>query len=147
MQWIVYWHWLALGFVLIIAESLGASGFLVALGSAAFLTGAMTWLLSLSWEWQLVHFSLWCLVSGYVWWRVFRRERSISASSLNRPLEALLGREATLTRAIENGEGSIRLNDASWLVTGPDMPIGTRVRVTGISGGLLVIEPLPARND
>lgn len=147
MQWIVYWHWLALGFVLIIAESLGASGFLVALGTAAWVTGALTWIFALSWEWQLIHFSLWCLVSGYVWWRIFRRERNQSAPSLNRPLEALVGREATLVRAIENGEGGIRLNDASWLVTGPDLPIGTRVRVTGVNGGLLVVEALSSSRE
>lgn len=58
MAWLLYWHWLALALLLIIAETLGAAGFLIALGMAAAITGFMTWLMLITWQWQLVWFSV-----------------------------------------------------------------------------------------
>ena len=43
----------------------------------------------------------------------------------------MIGRTATLTEPISNSRGRIRLGDTLWRVSGPDLPAGAQVRVTG----------------
>lgn len=43
----------------------------------------------------------------------------------------MIGRTATLAEPIREGRGRIQLGDTLWRVSGPDLPAGTRVKVTG----------------
>ena len=43
---------------------------------------------------------------------------------------------------IENGFGKVRVGDSLWRDTGGDAAAGTRVRVTGVDGVVLVVEPV-----
>jgi membrane protein implicated in regulation of membrane protease activity len=43
-------------------------------------------------------------------------------------------------QAIQNGRGKVRVGDTQWLAEGPDLPAGTRVKVTAAKGSLLVVE-------
>ena len=54
---------------------------------------------------------------------------------LNRRSEQLIGRTATLTEPISNGRGRIRIGDTLWRVSGPDLPVGTQVKVTSVATG------------
>jgi hypothetical protein len=45
-----------------------------------------------------------------------------------------VGQRGALLLPIVNGRGRIRLGDSSWSVTGPDLPAGMSVEVTGIEG-------------
>ena len=49
--------WLTLGGLLLAAEMLGASGYLLWSGVAAVLTGLLVWIVPLGWEWQGVCFA------------------------------------------------------------------------------------------
>lgn len=143
MEWLVYWHWFAVALLLIIAETLGAAGFLLALGTAAACTGLLTWLFTFGWEWQLILFSVFCIFFAFAWWRYiyYRARNSRPVSLLNKPLEAMIGRTTTLIEGIENGRGKIRINDAQWFVTGEELPVGTKVKVIALQeGGVLVVE-------
>ncbi len=144
MDGLLYWHWFALALILIIAESLGAAGFLIALGMAAAFTGVFTLLMGFSWQWQLIIFSL--LSIGFAvfwWWMLQKKVKSGSKSTINRPFEAMLGRTAVLVEGIEQGRGKVRINDAHWFVTGPELPVGTKVKIVAIEEGtLLVVEPV-----
>ncbi|KTC68143.1 Inner membrane protein YbbJ [Legionella birminghamensis] len=144
MSGLVYWHWLALALILMIAETLGAAGLLIALGMAATLTGLITLMAFLHWQWQLIWFSILCIVFTIGWWKVLRYRTRVSPPPLmNRPLDALIGRTALLSQAIENGRGKIYLNDAYWFVTGPELPVGTRVKILGVQDNtVLLVEPL-----
>lgn len=51
-----------------------------------------------------------------------------------------VGREIVLEQPIEAGRGRIRLSDSWWSVEGPDLPAGSRVRVVGVRGAVLVVE-------
>ena len=46
----------------------------------------------------------------------------------------------TLEGAIVDGRGRLRVDDSVWLVEGPDLPAGTRVRITGADNTLLRVE-------
>lgn len=145
MTWLVYWHWFAFALLLVIAETLGAAGFLIALGMAAAITGVIVWLFVISWQWQLVYFSLLSIFFAVAWWR-FLKQRSIlmpSPTLINRPIDAMVGRTANLVVGIENGRGKIRINDAHWFVTGPELPAGAKVKIVAVEEGtLLVVEPV-----
>jgi membrane protein implicated in regulation of membrane protease activity len=47
----------------------------------------------------------------------------------------------TLSEAIVNGTGKIHVDDTMWKVDGADLPEGTQVRVTGVAGTVLTVEP------
>lgn len=47
-----------------------------------------------------------------------------------------------LEQAIEQGFGRVVLGDSVWRVSGPDLPVGQRVRIVGSQGAVLVVEPL-----
>lgn len=143
MEWLIYWHWLAVALVLVIAESLGAAGFLIALGLAAATTGIITWVFSSDWQWQLIFFSVLCIFFAVTWWSYLKKRSPTPQTLINRPFESMMGRTATLIEGIENGRGKIRLNDASWFVTGPELPAGSKVIIIGIEDGtLMIVEPV-----
>lgn len=143
MNELLYWHWLAFALLFVIAETLGAAGFLIALGTAAASTGILTWLLTLSWQWQLVIFSVCCILYTLIWWKLLTYRSVFPVTLINRPFESMLGRTVQLVEAIENGRGKIKINDAHWFVTGPDLPVGTKVKIVALQENtLLVVEPV-----
>ncbi|MBY8917724.1 NfeD family protein [Nitratireductor sp. L1-7-SE] len=140
------WNWMLLGFVLLAAEILAPGVFLLWIGIAAILTGALSlqlWdLPAWSWQVQVLVFLALSLISAYAGKRLMdsRRNEETDQPLLNRRREQLVGRTATLEEAIENGFGRIRLDDTLWRVTGPELPAGTRVRVASVDAGTLRVE-------
>ena len=61
--------------------------------------------------------------------------------TLNQRGAQYIGRQFTLTEAIRNGRGKIHVDDTQWSVEGPEMEAGEAVRVTGVDGTLLIVEP------
>ena len=140
------WNWMLLGFVLLAAEILAPGVFLLWIGIAAILTGALSlqlWdLPAWSWQVQVLVFPALSLISAYAGKRLMdsRRNEETDQPLLNRRREQLVGRTATLEEAIENGFGRIRLDDTLWRVAGPELPAGTRVRVASVDAGTLRVE-------
>jgi membrane protein implicated in regulation of membrane protease activity len=52
----------------------------------------------------------------------------------------LIGKVFTLRTAIVNGRGRLLVAGSTWLVTGPDLPAGASVRVTGVEGPRLRVD-------
>ena len=93
--------------------------------------------------WQVLVFLLLSLVSAYLGNRLMGgRNGQSDQPLLNRRSEQLIGRTATLSEPIREGRGRIQLGDTLWLVSGPDLPTGTRVRVASVQGSELVVEPV-----
>ncbi|HCD8671176.1 TPA: NfeD family protein, partial [Klebsiella pneumoniae] len=65
--------WLSLGGLLLAAEMLGGSGYLLWSGVAGVVTGALTWLLPLSWEWQGTLFAVLTLLAAWLWSKWLRK--------------------------------------------------------------------------
>ncbi|MBJ3814614.1 NfeD family protein [Shimwellia pseudoproteus] len=140
--------WLSLGGLLLAAEMMGTSGYLLWSGVAAVITGLLVWLLPLGWEWQGVCFAVLTVVSAWLWWRwLSRRHRdSTGAPNLNQRGNQLIGQVLVLETALVNGHGNIRVGDSSWPVSAAqDLPAGCRVRVIAIEGITLRIQALPAQ--
>ena len=45
-----------------------------------------------------------------------------------------------LHEAIVGGRGKIKAGDSLWLVIGPDLPVGTPIKVVGQDGVLLKVQ-------
>ncbi|MCR5855934.1 MULTISPECIES: NfeD family protein [Mesorhizobium] len=139
------WNWMVLGFVLLALEILVPGVFLLWIGIAAIIVGALSlqfwdWA---AWTWQVqtLLFLALSLVAAYVGHRVNKaRETDSDEPLLNRRDAQLVGRTATLEEPIREGRGRIRLDDTVWKVIGPDAQPGTRVRVVSAHGGELTVE-------
>ena len=144
LQHLSYWDWLGLGTLLLILEVFGAGGYLLWVGIAAASVGVLTFIFpGLDWTWQFLLFGLFSVLSAVLWWR--RQRDSLKTSDqpgLNQRGSELLGRQFSLHEPIVAGRGKIKAGDTLWLVIGPDLPVGTNVRVIGQEGVLLKVEAI-----
>lgn len=134
--------WLSLGGLLLAAEMLGASGYLLWSGIAAVVTGLLVWGLPLGWEAQGVCFALLTLVAAFLWWRwLSTRRQQASGEVLNQRGYQLVGRHLLLETTLVNGRGHIRVADSSWpVMADSDLPAGTEVVVVAVEGITLKIQ-------
>lgn len=143
LQNLSFWDWLAVGTLLLILEVFGAGGYLLWIGMAAAAVGVLTFLLpGMSWEVQFLLFGLLSIATALYWWR---RQRSAVRQSdepnLNLRGQELIGRTFVVHEAIVDGRGKIKVADGVWMACGPDAAPGSRVRVTGQQGAILLVEP------
>jgi membrane protein implicated in regulation of membrane protease activity len=144
LQHLSYWNWLAIGTLLLILEVFGAGGYLLWIGLAGACVGLLTFLFpELPWTAQFILFGLLSVLTAVFWWQ---RQRSAAKPSdqpgLNQRGSELQGRQFVLHEAILDGRGKIKAGDSLWLVSGPDLPVGSPVRVIGQDGVILKVEAL-----
>lgn len=144
MDWlhqVDYWHWWVLGLALVLLEVFSPGVFFVWMGIAAGIVGGLLLLFpDLGWEYQVLAFALLSLATVFLWRAYLKRHPTQSDEPLlNRRGEQYVGRVFTLTVPVVNGIGKIRVDDSTWKIRGPDCPAGTRVRVTGADGVVLLI--------
>lgn len=140
------WSWWIAGLVLLGAEIVVPGIFLLWIGLAAIVVGALSfplWDMAVwSWQLQLVVFAVLSVGSALIGRRVMLgRGNDSDQPMLNRRMEALVGRTATLEEPISEGRGRIRLDDTFWVVQGPDLPSGVRVRVVSHDARNLTVTP------
>jgi len=144
------WNWMVIGFILLVLEIIVPGVFLLWIGIAALITGTVSLLIWDAsfwvWETQVVVFLILSLICAYVGKQlVWSQRRDTDQPMLNQRGEQMIGRTATLTEPIREGRGRIQLGDTLWRVSGPDLPIGARVRVTGatVTDLELTVEAIP----
>ncbi len=137
------WTWVVLGLVLIGVEILAPGAFLVWLGAAALLTGVIDGFVGLSWQQSLLVFAVLSVLAVMAGRYVTRRtgEDLTEETFLNRRAAGLVGGSFFLSTPIEHGSGQMRVGDSVWSVRGPDLPNGSIVRVVGVDGAVLLVEP------
>lgn len=131
------WSWVLAGLALAGAEIVVPGIFLIWLGLAALATGLATALSPMPWQGQTLLFALLAPAFVFSASRLHRRAVTRRDGVLNRPDRGLIGREGVLSEPIAGGTGRIRFDDTLWRIAGPDLPVGSRVRVTGIEGTVL----------
>ena len=139
------WAWWILGIALLVAEIAVPGNFLVWVGIAGLLTGLLSnlfwetgwWV----WEIQWLTFAALSALSLYLGRRWLNRGRYRSEEpTLNQRGASLVGRTADLIEPLHNGRGRVKIGDTIWIVNGPDLPAGTRVRVVASEGSDLRVE-------
>jgi len=142
---ILFWYWWALSAILLVCEMLlpGVVFLFIAIGAAV--AGLVLLVASgASLEIQLAVFAIASVVSAVALRPYFKRLQGRTAEpSLNARGEALVGQIFVLDQPILAGRGRVKLGDGSWIVTGPDMVAGAKVRVAAVSGTELKVEPAP----
>lgn len=142
MRWEVI-AWAALAVVLFAAEALLPGAFMLWMGIAAAVVFALVWLFDgMSLLLQVVLFVVLSFVSIQVYRSWFRKAaRQSDQPLLNRRAEQLVGRVVVLEQAIVDGSGRAKVDDALWVVAGPDLPVDSRVRVVAVDGMTLKVQP------
>ena len=76
-------------------------------------------------------------------YRSYRKKNpgTFEQPNLNQRGLQYVGSELVLVEPIEQGSGKARLGDGVWKVSGPELPAGARVRVTGVNGTILTVIP------
>lgn len=138
------WHWMTAGVLLCALELIGPTTFLLWPGIAALFTGVITLLIPiLGWQLQVALFAILAVGSTVAGRAFFKRNSDEGKQSLlNRRTDSYIGRTVTLVDAIENGVGSTLIDNTRWRVVGPDTPAATPMKVTGLDGASLMVEPL-----
>ena len=137
------WNWFIVAVLLFIVEVIAPGAFMLWLGISAMLVGVISFFVAWPWQYQLVAFAVFALVSIPLWRRFAGRvEREIDQPFLNRRADAYVGREFTLEKPIVAGSGTVKIDDTIWRLTGPDVPGGSRVKVVRADAAMLVVEAI-----
>ena len=134
------WSWWIFGLLLLGVEVLAPGAFFLWFGIAALIVGGLALLVVMSWQAQAILFVALALILVILGRRFYSREqRAGDQPHLNQRAARFVGSVYPLAEPIQNGHGRIRIDDTTWSVTGPDLPAGTRVRVTGFDGAVLKV--------
>lgn len=138
-----HWVWLALGLLLAIGEMTIPGVFLIWLAGAAIVTGLAAWILPIGLPLQVVLFAVLAIVSVFIGRTWLARNPVVSADPMmNDRGGRAIGEGVVVTTAIVAGSGRVKLGDSEWLAHGPDAEVGTRMRVSGHDGSVLIVEHL-----
>ena len=138
-----HWHWLAIGLLLAAAEIAVPGVFLIWLAAAALITGVVAWIVPIGLPLQIVLFAVLAIASVFVG-RNYLRANPIAGADpkMNDRGARLIGETVVVTQAIVGGDGRVKQGDSEWLVKGPDAELGTRMRISGHDGAVLMVEHL-----
>ena len=137
------WLWAIGGLILLIAEIIAPGFFLVFLGVAAIATGLFTLLFDLGLGPQLALFVVYTALAVMIGKRWYGEPDSDDPSiKLNEPAKRLVGKTVTVVEAVDDHGGRVRVGDGEWSARGGPAAAGERVKVTGIDGNCLTVEPI-----
>jgi inner membrane protein len=134
------WDWFIAGGVLLALEALAPGVFMLWLGLAAMLVGAISLFAGWNWQAQFIAFAVFSVAMIPLWRRLSFGHTATDQPFLNRRADALVGRVFTLDKPIVDGAGTVRIDDSVWRITGGDVPAGRRVRVVRAEGPELQVE-------
>ena len=143
----LYWHWLAFGMLLIIAELFIPSFTIIWFGLGAILVGLILLVVpDLSLNWQLF---LWAIASiGFTFlWFQFLKPLMVDKTKAGLSREAALGESGQVIKTpIEGERGIVRfstplLSAEEWpFICDQEVVAGDRVFVRDVSGNTLIVE-------
>jgi membrane protein implicated in regulation of membrane protease activity len=95
------------------------------------------------WPLQFVLFGVLGIVALVLWlkFRPTSKGDTTEQPALNQRGVRYIGETYTVAEPIVSGTGKVRIGDTVWLAHGGDAPLGARVRVIGVDGTVLKVEP------
>ncbi|WP_321528995.1 NfeD family protein [Sedimenticola selenatireducens] len=136
-----YWQWWVLAVILIVLEVFSPGAFFLWMAISAGIVGLVMLLMpELGWEIQILVFALFSVIS-IVAWRLYLLKHPTESDQprLNRRGEQYIDRIFTLSEPVVNGQGKIKVDDSIWKIRGDDCPAGSRVKVVGVDGVVLLV--------
>jgi membrane protein implicated in regulation of membrane protease activity len=142
LQHLDWWHWMVLAVLLAAAETLIPGAVIIWFAVSAGIIGLLMVVVDIPWQYQLIGFGLLGL-AALLLYRTYRKKNpgTFEQPNLNQRGLQYVGSELVLIEPIEQGSGKAKLGDGVWKVSGPELPAGARVRVTGANGTILTVIP------
>jgi hypothetical protein len=144
-----FWTWVLLGLLLMALETMVPGVHFLWFGLSAVIVGALALVAGaaglgeiFTWPWQLVVFSI-ISVATVFWMRSYSSAKDAVSDlpDLNVRGAQYVGRVVVVEDAIASGRGRVRVGDTLWPAQGADAAKGAQVKVTGVNGTVLVVEP------
>ncbi|KXU36332.1 hypothetical protein AXE65_05355 [Ventosimonas gracilis] len=134
--------WAAAALLLMAAETIIPGAFLLWMGIAAGVVFVIVLLIpGIPVLAQVAAFVVLSFITILLYRKFIRgRERKSDHPTLNRRAAQHVGKIVALEQAIIGGRGRVKIGDAFWVVQGPDLALGSRVRITGSDGVNLSVE-------
>ena len=136
------WVWIAAGLVLLGLEIVVSGTFLLWFGIAAIVVGILGFLIDASWQFNGIVFLFIAIGSLFIFKRLNRGEKSKVDPLVNQRISRYIGREFKLIEGITQGTGRIKIGDTVWRVHGPDLEVGSLVKLVSSDGASLKVEPV-----
>lgn len=141
---VLWWHWVILGIVLLVAEINSNTFFLLGLGIAAIMTGCADLLFDTSFTVELFTWITLCLISIAIWLKWIKDKPVTQSGQSNYRLDTL----GTVTEEIKpHRRGKVVfdapvLGNTVWHATAKtDIAKETRVKIIEINGQLIEVAP------
>lgn len=132
--------WLVLGLVLLGLEVFAPGTFFLWFGISALVMGGLSFLVVVDWKVQVVVWAALAILLLLVGRRFVGRAGESQDPLLNERAGRYVGRQFTLAEPIVENQGSLKVDDTIWRISGTDLPAGTRIRVVGVDGPVLKVE-------
>ena len=146
------WHWLVLGFVLLIIEMFVPTFASLWFGGAAIIVAALAWLLPISVSMQII---IWLVLSAIflVAWFKFIKPLSVDRTKAGLGGSVIIGETGMIIVAPQlERAGVVRFSvpivgAAEWMcrTSGEQVAVGDRVIVTDIVGNELIVSSMQAQ--
>ena len=139
------WHWLVLGFVLLIAKTLVPGVFLLWWGLAAIVAaGVMALVPSLSLTVLAVFYAILAIILSLLWWKYqhSKDNQDQSRTTLNQRDHTLLGKKGTVLEIGSNGIGRGAFGDTTWRIQGEHLQPGDLIEVVYVQGITLFVQKI-----
>ncbi|MDH5694240.1 MAG: NfeD family protein [Gammaproteobacteria bacterium] len=139
------WHWWVLALCLVVLEGMFPWGlFTGAAVAAGILGGLLAAEIVFPITTQLGMFAgITTLVSGPLYFVLRKNKEQTEKGALK--AKKYVGQVFNLTVPVQNGFGEVEIDGHHWELKGPDMKIGTRVKVVGVDANMLVVLPINSR--
>ncbi len=137
------WFWWVVAGILLMLELTAPGVFFIWLAIPAATVGMLDIAFDMGWQTELVVFAALSLFSVFAG-RSWLKKKNVFDSdhpNLNQRMFDFVGRSYVLDEAIAEGRGRLTIDSTIWEIRGPDTPKGSRVKVTGVDGLRLVVEP------
>lgn len=138
--------WLIVAALLAICELMLPGVYLTFLALGAAATGVLALVFpELGAIGQFISFAAWSTVAVLVGKRWYGANPVPSADpDLNNRAARMIGQSVTIVEPISGGTGRVRVGDGEWPAEGPDLPVGAKVRIVDVRGGVVVVEAVTA---
>lgn len=144
-SYMLWWHWMILGSVLIVAEIFVPSFVTIWLGLSALIVGFMDLFLETSFTLELLVWILLSLLFVFLWFKVFK----VKVNSRSGQSDNSFDVQGSVIEKIKQGEkGRVKfdspvLGDTQWAaIADEDIDEGTRVAILEVRGQLIHVKRL-----
>ena len=133
------WAWFIVAIVLLIIELIKTNGYTLWLSVSAAIVALLTYnITNFTILYQFIVFIILSLCLCF-WWLNSLKKKPVQLNKLK--IKEYLGRVYPLEKSIKSGKGQLEIDGLIWFVHSErDLPKGSKIRIKGSNGVVLLIE-------